>query len=151
MRKCVSRSSLSLEFRGISQRVKSILLLWQKCRVTTGFEQSEDKTRGMYGQKHLSRRANARNVSEHTLYGVRHIHINLTLINSTIYRCANADQNQFSQGLVSHCTGRVYTLHQPIFLTVQIFQFINKMNAFLACRPRTDSTLVGLPLKLQGG
>ena len=59
MRKCVSRSSLSLEFRGISQRVKSILLLWQKCRVTTGFEQSEDKTRGMYGQKHLSRRANA--------------------------------------------------------------------------------------------
>ena len=30
----------------------------------------------------LWRRANARNVSQHTLYGVQHIHINLTLIHS---------------------------------------------------------------------
>ena len=35
-----------------------------------------------------------------TLYGVQHIHINLTLIHSTFYRYANADQNYISQGLV---------------------------------------------------
>ena len=33
----------------------------------------------------LWRRANARNVSQHTLYGVQHIHINLTLIHCTFY------------------------------------------------------------------
>ena len=38
-------------------------------------------------------RANARNVSQHTLYGVQHIHINLTLIHCTFYRHANTDQN----------------------------------------------------------
>ena len=39
------------------------------------------------------RRANARNVSQHTLYGVQHIHINLTLIliHSVLYRYADAD------------------------------------------------------------
>ena len=49
------------------------------------------------------RRANAQNVSQHTLYNIQHIHINLTLIHCTFYRYANADQNQFSQGLVFHC------------------------------------------------
>ena len=39
------------------------------------------------------RRANARNVSQHTLYGIQHIHINLTLIHCTFYRHADADQN----------------------------------------------------------
>ena len=34
----------------------------------------------------LWRRANARNVSQHTLYSVQHIHINLTLIHCTIYQ-----------------------------------------------------------------
>ena len=38
-------------------------------------------------------RANARNVSQHTLYGVQYIHINLTLIHCTFYRHADADQN----------------------------------------------------------
>ena len=33
----------------------------------------------------LWRRANARNVSQHTLYGIQHIHINLTLIHCTFY------------------------------------------------------------------
>ena len=37
--------------------------------------------------------ANARNVSQHTLYDVQHIHINLTLIHCTFYRYADADQN----------------------------------------------------------
>ena len=32
----------------------------------------------------LSRRANARDVSQHTLYGVQHIHINLALIHCTL-------------------------------------------------------------------
>ena len=41
----------------------------------------------------LWRRANAQNVSQHTLYGVQHIHINLTLIHCTFYRHADADQN----------------------------------------------------------
>ena len=41
----------------------------------------------------LWRRANARNVSQQTLYGVQHIHINLTLIQSSFYRYADADQN----------------------------------------------------------
>ena len=36
---------------------------------------------------------NARNVSQHTLYGIQHIHINLTLIHCTFYRHADADQN----------------------------------------------------------
>ena len=49
----------------------------------------------------LWRRANARNVSQHTLYGVQHIHINLTLIHCTFYRHTDADQNQFSRGLTS--------------------------------------------------
>ena len=34
---------------------------------------------------------NARNFSQHTLYGVQHIHINLTLIHSALYGYANAD------------------------------------------------------------
>ena len=34
----------------------------------------------------LWRRANARNVSQHTLYGVQHIHINLTLIHCSLLR-----------------------------------------------------------------
>ena len=38
-------------------------------------------------------RAKARNVSQHALYGVQHIHINLTLIHCTFYRHADADQN----------------------------------------------------------
>ena len=38
------------------------------------------------------RRASARNVSQHTLYGAQHIHINLTLIHPTFYRYADADQ-----------------------------------------------------------
>ena len=33
----------------------------------------------------LWRRANAWNVSQHTLYGVQHVHINLTLIHCTFY------------------------------------------------------------------
>ena len=38
-------------------------------------------------------RVNARNVSQHTLYGVQHIHINLyTLIHCAFYRHADADQ-----------------------------------------------------------
>ena len=42
----------------------------------------------------LWRRANARNVSQHTLYGVQHIHINFTLIHCTFYHyAADADQN----------------------------------------------------------
>ena len=41
----------------------------------------------------LSRRANARNVSQQTLYSVQHIHINHTLIHCTFYRHADADQN----------------------------------------------------------
>ena len=36
-------------------------------------------------------KANSRNVSQQTLYGVQHIHINLTLIHSTFYRYADAD------------------------------------------------------------
>ena len=39
------------------------------------------------------RGANPRNVSQHTLYGVQHIHINLTLIHCTFYSHADADQN----------------------------------------------------------
>ena len=35
--------------------------------------------------------ANARNVSQLNLYGVQHIHINLTLIHSTLTRYADAD------------------------------------------------------------
>ena len=42
-----------------------------------------------------------KSVGQHTLYGVQHIHINLTLIHCTFY--CHADQNQFSQGLVFHC------------------------------------------------
>ena len=42
-------------------------------------------------------------LAKHTLYGVQHIHINLTLMHSTFYRYAEADQNYFSQGLVFHC------------------------------------------------
>ena len=42
----------------------------------------------------------------HPLNGVQHIHINLTLIHYTSYRHADADQNQFSQGLVFHMTIR---------------------------------------------
>ena len=41
--------------------------------------------------------------SANTLYGVQHIHISLTLIHWTFYRHADAEQNQFSQGLVLHC------------------------------------------------
>ena len=45
----------------------------------------------------LWRRANAWNVSQHTLYGVQHIHIdNITLINCTFYRHAKADQNSLT-------------------------------------------------------
>ena len=36
---------------------------------------------------------NARNISQHTLYDIQHIHINLTLIHCTFYRHADADQN----------------------------------------------------------
>ena len=39
-------------------------------------------------------RANARNVSQHTLHGIQHIHINLTLIHCTFYRHTDADQTQ---------------------------------------------------------
>ena len=35
----------------------------------------------------------ARNVSQHTLYGVQHIHINLTLIHCTFYRYTDTDQS----------------------------------------------------------
>ena len=35
----------------------------------------------------------SQNVSQHTLYGVQHIHINLTLIYSTFYCYADTDQN----------------------------------------------------------
>ena len=38
-------------------------------------------------------RANTRNISQHTLYCVQHIHINLMLIHCTFYRQANADPN----------------------------------------------------------
>ena len=38
-------------------------------------------------------RVNARNVSQHTLYGVQHIHINLALIHCTFYSYADADEN----------------------------------------------------------
>ena len=38
-------------------------------------------------------RANARNISQHTLYGIQHIHINLTLIHCTYDHHANTDQN----------------------------------------------------------
>ena len=38
------------------------------------------------------RRANTRNVSQHTIYGIQHIHINLTLINSTFYFHTATDQ-----------------------------------------------------------
>ena len=31
--------------------------------------------------------------SLHTLYGVQHIHVNLTLVRCTFYRHADADQN----------------------------------------------------------
>ena len=41
--------------------------------------------------------------SDNTLYGVQHIHINLTLIHCTFYSYANAEQKLFSQGLVFHC------------------------------------------------
>ena len=44
-----------------------------------------------------------KNISQHTLYGVQHIHINLTLKHCIFYRYVNADLNQFSQGLVFHC------------------------------------------------
>ena len=37
----------------------------------------------------LWRRANARNISQHTLYGVQHIHINLTLIHCMSYLLYN--------------------------------------------------------------
>ena len=37
-------------------------------------------------------RANAQNVSQHTLYGVQHIHINLTLIHCAFYHHADTDQ-----------------------------------------------------------
>ena len=42
----------------------------------------------------LWRRANAQNVSQRTLYGVQHIHINLTLIHWRFYRHADADADQ---------------------------------------------------------
>ena len=51
----------------------------------------------------IRRRANPRNVSQHTLYSVQYTHINLTLIHSRFYCYADTDQNQFSQGLVFHC------------------------------------------------
>ena len=54
-------------------------------------------------QLRQSKRGNTRNVSQHTLYGVQHIHVNLTFIHCTFYPHANADQNQFLQGLVFHC------------------------------------------------
>ena len=37
----------------------------------------------------------SRNISQHTLYGVQHIHINLMLIHFTVYRHADA-QDQYS-------------------------------------------------------
>ena len=39
----------------------------------------------------LWRRTNARNVSQHTLYGIQHIHINLKLIHRMFYCHADAD------------------------------------------------------------
>ena len=39
------------------------------------------------------RRANAQKVSQHTLYSVQHLHINLSLIHCTFYRHADADQS----------------------------------------------------------
>ena len=39
-------------------------------------------------------RANAQNVSQHSLYCVQHIHINLMLIHCTFYRHADADADQ---------------------------------------------------------
>ena len=44
-------------------------------------------------QASLYRRANAQNVSQRTLFGAQHIHINLTLIHCTLYRHADGDQN----------------------------------------------------------
>ena len=44
-------------------------------------------------QRAESLRANAQNVSQHTLYGDQHIHINLMLIHCTFYRHTYADQN----------------------------------------------------------
>ena len=41
----------------------------------------------------LETSANARNVSQHTLYGVQRIHINFTFIHRTFYLYADADQN----------------------------------------------------------
>ena len=38
-------------------------------------------------------RANVRNTSQHPLYGVQHIHINLALIHCTFYCNADTDQN----------------------------------------------------------
>ena len=51
----------------------------------------------------LWRRANARNVSQHTLYGVHHIHINLTLIHCIFVLFCSSFGSRFAGTATASC------------------------------------------------
>ena len=65
------------------------------------------------------RRANARNVSQHTLYGVHHIHINLTLIHCTYTKVARQPLPKVArQPFPKVARGRWLHVHPVDFLFV---------------------------------
>ena len=83
----------------------------------------------------LWRRANARNVSQHTLYGVQHIHINLTLIHCTFYLFSSLPC-LFMSFLLSPL--------RSLFSSLPLFSF--SLLRFFSCSPNgSDVIRLGFP------